>query len=345
MKKLLALALAAAMMFSMVACGGNNDDGGEVEATYKLGLGMTTTLGDIEDASEEGDGTFQINTTIAVLVIDGEGKVVSAKLDVAQQGGAMDTTGALTTEPITLTKVERGDGYGMRGVSEAIGIGKELFEQLEAFEAWMVGKTKDEIVNTETYKKDEEHTDVPTDEDLAAGVTISIGDYLVAIGKAFDNAVETTGPVAKMGLGTTISPSIDEGSVQINTTVAAVAFDEDGKVVAAKLDVAQQSVAWDENGVVTSVPDELGLRTKVEKGDDYGMRGLSESLGIGKELFEQLEGFEDWMLGKTADEIANADTSATNFEGAPTLADTTAGVTISVGDYLLAVAEARATAK
>ena len=64
------------------------------------------------------------------------------------------------------TKVELGDGYGMKKASS---IGKEWFEQIAALEDWMMGKTVEEIkaVNTEE------------DADLKASVTVGVESYVL----------------------------------------------------------------------------------------------------------------------------------------------------------------------
>ncbi len=355
MKKLVALGLSLALAFSLVACGGgdssseaeNSESARPVEQAYKLGLGVVVSNGSSSSYSEEADkGNAQIDTTIMAVSFDNEGKVISASLDVAQQKGTITGEGAIADpDSIDLrTKVEKGDDYGMKDSS---GIGKEVYEQYAAFTDWMVGKTVEEIVSTPVTERDEEHDQVPADEELSAGVTIDIGSMLEAVQKASENTVDLAAAPAKTGLGVNVSATPTDatadknGSLQIDTTIAALALDADGKVLGSILDVAQNKVEFDTAG---QLAENFDARTKVEKKEDYGMKGAS---GIGKELYEQLAAFEDWMLGKTTDEIVNTETVAGEEEGSLVAADEElkAGVTISVGAYLDAIGKARTNAK
>src|SRR5699024_6860131 len=109
-------------------------------------------------------------------------------------------------------------------------------------------------------------------------------------------AVETPaaeGKIVKLGLGQNISiaSSKDAGvdannkavlaQGQVDTTMAAVGFDADGKVASVTIDVAQTKVAFDEELKVTS-DKESEVKSKKDLGPDYGMVGAS---AIGKEWF------------------------------------------------------------
>ena len=350
MKKIFALALTAAMAISMVACGSSEPAGEpEVELTYKTGIGTVITYtATAEDAENEKGASAQVNTNIVVATFDSEGKVVSATIDVAQNKATFDMDGQLAGEVDTRTKVEKGDDYGMRGVSE---IGKEVNEQYAALAEYWVGKTVEEIVAMPTFDRgDGSHTNVPDVEELKASVTITVGDYVKALEKAYANAVETSGVPAKTGLGVIGSPAVTNedaanekgAAVQMNTNIMAVALDEAGTIVAAQLDVAQQKVSFDLEGAETGTVD---LRTKVEKQGDYGMAGVSE---IGKEYYEQAEAFTAWMVGQTPDAVlgmATFDRGDGSHTAVPDVEDLKASVTITVGDYLAALEKAVANAK
>ena len=186
MKKIFALALAAAMAMSMVACGSSEPAAPEVPEVYKTGMGtvISASVTD-EDAANEKGASAQINTNIVVATFDSEGKIVSATIDVAQQKASFDLEGKKAGEVDLRTKVEKEGDYGMAGVS---GIGKEYFEQAKALTDWMTGKTVAEVVAMETYQRDESHTAVPNVEDLKSSVTITVGDYLAALEEAAANA-------------------------------------------------------------------------------------------------------------------------------------------------------------
>ena len=329
MKKIIALALSAVMMVAMVACGSEE----QPEASYKAGVGINTTVSKRMDATADSEGEVEITTTMMAASFDPEGKVVSATLDIAQQGVKFDNTGKFTSEPILLTKAERGDDYGLVAFA---GSEHEMYEQFAALEDWMVGKTVEEIVGMELTAKGS-----PAAEDLSASVTVSVSSYLEALQKAWDTATETTGPVATTGLGTLISATKtdageNDGKIEITTNIAAASFDAEGKVVWANIDVAQQSATVSAEGKITN---EIDTRTKIEKGDEYGLVAYA---GSEHEMYEQLASLSEWMLGKTSEEIMGmelTETTATAEE------DLKASVTVKVGGYLEAFEKAAANAK
>ncbi|MBR6519315.1 MAG: hypothetical protein IKT63_06560 [Oscillospiraceae bacterium] len=346
MKKVFALALAAALALSMVACGSSEPAAPAEPEVFKTGMGTVISASVAnEDVENEKGASAQINTNIVVATFDKDGKVVSATIDVAQQKAAFDMDGKLAGEVDLRTKCEKGDDYGMRGVSA---IGKEVNEQYAALAEYFVGKTVEEIKAMPTFERDANHTAVPDVEELKSSVTITVADYVAALEEAYNTAIETKGVPAKTGLGTVISASVTEedkenekgASVQINTNMMAVALDENGVIVAAILDVAQQKAAFDLEGVAG----EVDLRTKVEKEGDYGMKGVS---GIGKEYFEQAKALTDWMTGKTVEEVLAMPTYErdANHTACPDVEDLKSSVTITVGDYLKALEEAAAMAK
>ena len=346
MKKVFALALAAALALSMVACGSSEPAAPAEPEVFKTGMGTVISASVAnEDVENEKGASAQINTNIVVATFDKDGKVVSATIDVAQQKAAFDMDGKLAGEVDLRTKCEKGDDYGMRGVSA---IGKEVNEQYAALAEYFVGKTVEEIKAMPTFERDANHTAVPDVEELKASVTITVADYVAALEEAYNTAIETKGVPAKTGLGTVISASVTEedkenekgASVQINTNMMVVSTDAEGKVVAAILDVAQQKVAFDMDGVAG----EVDLRTKVEKEGDYGMKGVS---AIGKEYFEQAKAYTEWMTGKTVAEVLEMPTYErdANHTACPDVEDLKSSVTITVGDYLKALEEAAAMAK
>ena len=117
-------------------------------------------------------------------------------IDVVQTKYNFSATGEITTDLATtyVSKKELGDGYNMRAASP---IGKEWFEQAEALEKYVTGKTIDEVkgiaVTEDGYC---------VDEDLTSSVTMNISAIISAIEKAVNNA-EDLGAKAgdKLGLG------------------------------------------------------------------------------------------------------------------------------------------------
>src|SRR5690606_19323519 len=110
------------------------------------------------------------------------GKVVSCNIDTAQTAVNFDEAGVITSDKAMNypTKKEKGDDYGM---IKASGIGREWYEQIEAVEEWMIGKTAAEITNMPL--NDEGAT---TDVDLAAKATMTLTGYQAAVLEAIENA-------------------------------------------------------------------------------------------------------------------------------------------------------------
>lgn len=310
MKKLLALVLCLGLVSGCSTSA----------STTKVGTGSITSF-KTADASTEKDGQVQVNTTIASVGLDKDGKITYVNFDVAQNSGKVDTTGAVSVSEDTKTKKEKGADYGM---VKASNIGKEWFEQIASFETYIVGKTLDEVKAIELSEG------VATSEDLTSEVTIKLTDYIAALEKAVANAQEVSG-VAKIGTASyttmkaTSATAEKAGSVQANVTYGVVAMDKNDKVVYAGFDVAQNKGEVSSTGTVSVSAD---TPTKVEKGDAYGMKKAS---AIGKEWYEQMASFEAWMVGKTSEEILNIEVDDT---GVTTVEDLTSSVTIKLSDYL-----------
>ncbi len=164
---------------------------------------------------------------------------------------------------------------------------------------------------------------------------------LVACG----NKTETT---LKFGLGvvTGLSNTKDadgdtNGGGEFNITAVAVLLDAEGKIVAADLDSAAISSAWTSKGKLIATED---FRTKYEKGTEYGMSAYGKkhdgSDGKVLEWFEQADAFAKTAAGKTLDEfkaLMGEDTFATGDLA-------TAGCTISVAEFMVALEKAVANA-
>lgn len=358
MKKLFA-SLAAAMM--LVGCAGNTKPAESAAPTeeaaataLKFGVGSFTTVSaDAATAEEEGEVT--ITTTYAGVAVDADNTIKYIWLDAAQNKGAFNAEGVITTDPETGTKTkkEKLDEYGMRGVSEKTGIGKEWFEQAEGFEAWAMGKKLDEVVNMETVVNETGHT-VTTDADLLSTTTIGVDGFIGALKAASESLVDVEG-AAQFGTGSSTAMSRDnasadgEGRVQASVTYGIFAVDADGKVVKAITDCAQNTVKFDMTGAI--VGDVAAIPTKAALKEEYGMKATSEKIGVGKEWYEQNEGFDTWCEGKMLAEIYDMPTEEGAEENHPRSADadlkTTTTITItgftaatkSASDNLKAVAE------
>ena len=119
----------------------------------------------------------------------------------------------------------------------------------------------------------------------------------------------------KLGMGVVVSlDSSKTGTAQIDATVATVVLDADGKIVACRIDVAQNKITLDKTTGAFTVGD---LRTKMEKGADYGMEKSpysSDNNDDGKilEWNEQAKIFEKHVVGMTAAEVKAMKTKVVN---------------------------------
>ncbi|NLA85698.1 MAG: hypothetical protein GX847_00120 [Clostridiales bacterium] len=300
----------------------------------KIGLAVITSLARSADAGEK-DGLAQVDSTVAAVSVNSEGKILKCVIDAVQAQINFDDKGQLKT-PLTTTfktKNELGEEYGMK---KASGIGREWSEQAEAFSSYVEGMTVDEVKD---IKVDEQN--YPTQTDLKGSVTISVGGYIEAIEKAVSTAQEgsaaesdrlSLGIVSDMGKSAGASGD-KQGLAQVYSTYAAVTQDAGGKITGCVFDASQSNVNFDVKGKTTSDLSEKP-QTKNEMGESYGMK---EASGIGKEWNEQASEFAKYVTGKTAVEITGI---AIDDKGYPVSTDIKSSVTISIGGFLTALTKA-----
>lgn len=142
----------------------------------------------------------------------------------------------------------------------------------------------------------------------------------------------------KLGMGIDVSTASSKaGTAQVDATVATVILDKDGKIVDCKLDVAQSKLGVADGELEEGAADKA-FKTKQELKEDYNMKPAS---GIGKEWYEQAKFLEDYVVGKTAAEVAAIATVEKNGHPAvPADADLTAGCTMDIGSFKAAIAKA-----
>ena len=139
----------------------------------------------------------------------------------------------------------------------------------------------------------------------------------------------------KLGLGVSLNmDSSKTGNAQVDATTAAVILDEQGKIVAVKIDVAQNKMDITDGAVDT----EKEFPTKAELGDDYNMVKFSDAT---LEWYQQAAAFEQFVLGMTGAEVEAMET-VVNEEGHEVTTDETlyASCSISIGDFKEAVVKA-----
>lgn len=333
MKKGLALLLVAMMVIgAMTGCSKKAEPA-------KTGLAVINSLGKSTSATADAEGLAEIDSFIVAVLVGSDGKILDCKIDSLQTKVNFTTEGKITTDLATVfkTKQELGTEYGMKSASA---IGKEWNEQADAFAAYVVGKTVDEV-NGIAVTSD----GVAGDADLAASITVHIGDFIGGVAKAVANAQDLgakEGDKLGLGVASDIAKSTDatadaEGLAQAYTYYTATTFDKDGKITSSVIDASQGNVNFDTTGTITTDLT-VAPQTKQEIKEGYGMKAASS---IGKEWYEQANGFAAYVVGKTSDEVNNIALA----EGRPADADLAASVTVHVSSFQSVIAKAYADAK
>ena len=124
-----------------------------------------------------------------------------------------------------------------------------------------------------------------------------------------------------------------DGSAEISTVAAAVTVDEGDRIVGCSIDMVEQKLTISNTGSIGS-PANTQYTTKKELGDSYGMKAASE---IGKEWYEQVESFEQYVTGKTIEEINGIKTDSHGYVEDSSL---NSSVTISISDFQAALTKA-----
>lgn len=340
MKKIVNLILVACMilsLFALCACGAESQTDPEPEAQnqeYTLGMGVMINT----DSSKENQA--QVDATFAGVVLDAEGKIVSCRLDCVQN--KMDVTGgAVDTAATFKTKMELGDDYNMVKFSDAT---IEWYDQAKNFETYVIGKTAAEVEGIETRVNDEGYN-VAVDEELFAGCSISIQDFIGAVVKAcndewavkFTTADEFTLGVAAISTAAeSVAAAADkDADVKMYSEYAAAVVGADGTILACLNDATQPVVNVDLNGAITG---STVKGTKRELGDDYNMVAYGNAIA---EWDAQSAAFSEYCVGKTAAEVQGLET-VVNEEGNQVTTDETlfASCTMSIGGMMAVIAQA-----
>ncbi len=370
MKKLLAVLLVLTLVMTMVTgCGKASDDKKEpttaptaaVEPTTaptdapatepttetpdatadaaKTGFAIVPSIAKSTDATADADGLAEVDSLIAAVIVDKDGKIVDCQIDAEMTKMNFSVEGKLTTDVATTfkTKQELGEEYGMKSAS---GIGKEWYEQANAFAAYVVGKTVDEVKGIAVNEEG-----LAGDADLAASITVHIGSFIAVVEKAVNNAQELGATTAdQVGFAATIdmAKSTDAtadaaGLAQSYANYAVVTVGADGKITSCIIDAAQGNINFGTDGKVTTDLATV-IKTKQELKEEYGMKAAS---GIGKEWYEQANAFAAYVTGKSVDEVTGI---ALSDEGKAADADLAASVTVHIGPFMANVAKAVANA-
>lgn len=274
-------------------------------------------------ATAEAEGSASVTSNIAALTMKGE-TITSCIIDSVQSKAGFGTDGTIVGEVngALLSKNQLGEGYGLKAYSS---IGKEWNEQTAAFCEYVTGKTAAEVAGIALTE-----TTAPADADLAASVSIAIGDFMSLIEKATGNAaVEKaeikTGYSIVSTLATENAGEAD-GNATTDISIVAVTVGEDGVIESCVIDAIQGKVSFGTDGQLTSEPGEI--LSKNELGENYGMKQFSP---IGKEWNEQVAAIAQYAVGKTVEELKNG---AIDETGMVKDADLASSATIYAGGFI-----------
>ena len=351
MKKVITLLLSMVLILGVLsACGKEKPETSQApeaskpaesaavtEGTAKTGFAVISSIEKSKAPTGADAGLAHAASLVVAVLVGEDGKILACDIDAAQTKINFSAEGKILTDKATTfkSKQDLGTEYGM---GKASGIGKEWNEQANAFAAYVIGKTVDEVKGIAVNEEG-----APTGADLASSVTIKIGDFIKAVEKAVTNAKDL-GAKSTDNLGLAVATDIakskdataeEAGLAQAYSTYAAVTTDTDGKITSCYLDGSQSNVNFDAKGVITSDLT-AAPKTKQELGYDYGMKKAS---GIGKEWFEEADAFAAYVKGKTASEVKGI---AVDTEGKATDADLISSVTVRVSP-LIAIVEKAAT--
>ena len=282
-------------------------------------------------ASAEAEGSASVTSNIIAMTTDGD-VITSCIIDAVQSSAGFDAEGKLAGEVggDVLSKAQLGENYGLKAYS---GVGKEWDEQTKAFCEYVTGKTVEEAAGIALTE-----TTAPADADLAASVSIAVGDFVSLVKKAGETAASgvAASEAAAVKTGFAVSATLSaesagekDGSTTTDISLVAVTVTEDGVIESCAIDAIQGKVAFGTDGKVTSEAD--AVLSKKELGDDYGMRVASP---IGKEWDEQVEAIEAYAVGKTVEELK---TKAIDETGVVKDADLASGATIYMGSFIWAI--------
>lgn len=319
-KKTLGL-LAAVCLGTATGCG--------AKGTY-VGLGYTATF-----------SATQATVNVAVAAFDNAGKIVNARLDVVQIPLTVTGEGEAAVAGIDssknaglLSKVELGLDYNMKNASF---IKKEVYEQIESFADFVVGKTIDEVVAA-TVNPGHSTDGTPVAEGLEGQVTIGVDDFEAALKDAYENKVAAKVSGANAGVGIFVEMY---GANELTTYIAGALTNKKGEVEAAQLDNVVFPLAVDAEGKATLAESKYvvdgEIVSKKKLGTAYGMAGKVDGDGDGVKLEwnEQAAAIEGFVVGKDAAAI-----SAMTYTDGKNADLTAVDATIKVESIMKAVAEA-----
>lgn len=301
-KKLIGAAAAAGVLLALTACARANSgqsasqSPGQTSSAPQSAAsgGCRTGLGVHLTADAQGaDAAVQL--TAAAVVLDEAGRIQQAVVDVTDLTGSAAPDGQLLLPEGYLTRRQ-----------EQTAEGRAWAQQADALCAWLTGRTSDGL---QAIVLDE--AGLAADPALAQVCGLPLTPLLTALQRACDTAAALgTGEADRLTLaivadheGSRRATDDADGVLLLTGTILAMTQNVAGQVTAAVCDEAELRFGVSSDGALEG-PDAEELRTKLQQGDDYGMKTASQAVGIGLEWYRQSEGFCQYLTEKTAGQIA-----------------------------------------
>lgn len=131
-------------------------------------------------AEDDDDAGAEAAVTTCALLLDQEGKILSVTFDCVEAAASYNTSGNVTWPDTYKSKKELGYDYGLKKYSS---IGKEWFEQVNALEAYCIGKTVSDVSSMQ-MKEENGKQEIPAAAELTSSCTISCDQFIDALKKA-----------------------------------------------------------------------------------------------------------------------------------------------------------------
>ena len=198
MKKLASLLMIPVLVLSLMSCGMNDEkvvpdesiaeseEGENIPyepALLKMGLGIVTSAEGTVSADEKNMGRVKTNTVVCAVAVDPDGVIRKVRFDTLKYDLPFDSKGLLDYDLTNPVKTFREMGYDL-GLAENSETKKEWFQQMDYFENYIVGKKMTDVLNMEL---DDNY--IPMVSELEGLMDISVSDQLVALNKAYTNAI------------------------------------------------------------------------------------------------------------------------------------------------------------
>ena len=339
---------------------GNNENiNTSTQSIYTLGMGVVVSLGN-------GWNAIEVDSTVAAVVLDQDGKIVACRIDALQNKATVDYEGYLTHSN-GISKAELKEGYNMAAALNygmdwnGDGIVKEWYLQAQAFENYVVGMTVAEVEAMPLQTMDNGYIISAEDALLSAGCTIQIAEFKDAVVKACeDDQYMTFSTDEDFTLGVAVKGYLDAGSRGANDGIGearlysdyACSVVVDGKIVAALNDSIQPRISFSSDlidvqltykGTKRELKEQYNLGIAVNFGSNYDPNGD----GVVLEWYLQSAEFSNYVVGMTAAEVANLET-AENYLGSQMSTDDdllAAGCTIQITEMQAVVATSAQNAR